>query len=94
MELEEILGSAIIIDEIRETSRNTSLGDNVVLQDMTSGEEVLYTLVSSSEVDATSGRISGASPIGKAIIGKAQGDMVEITVPAGKLRYKILRISD
>ena len=94
MELEEILGSAIIIDEIRETTRNASLGDNVVLQDMTSGKEVQYTLVSPSEVDAASGRISGASPIGKAIIGQARGDVVEITVPVGKLRYKILRIGD
>lgn len=94
MELEEILGSAIIIDEAREATHIASLGDSIVLQDMTSGEEVRYTLVSPSEVDATSGRISGASPIGKAVVGKVQGDMVEVTVPAGKLRYKIIKIGD
>jgi transcription elongation factor GreA len=92
IELEEVLGSAIIIDEVRETTHTAALGDNVVLQDMASGEEVCYTLVSPSEVDAASGRISGASPIGKAIVGKAQGDVVEVTVPAGKLRYKIMKI--
>jgi transcription elongation factor GreA len=59
---------------------------------MASGEEVRYTLVSPSEVDVTSGRISGASPIGKAIVGKARGDVVEVTVPAGKLRYRIVKI--
>jgi len=48
--------------------------------------------VSPSEVDASSGRISRASPIGKAIIGKVQGDVVEVTVPVGKLRYKIIKI--
>ena len=92
MELEEILGSAIIIDEVRETTPTASLGDNIILQDMASGDEVYYTLVSPSEVDAASGRISGASPIGKAIIGKVQGDVVEVTVPAGKQRYKIINI--
>jgi transcription elongation factor GreA len=94
MELEEVLGSAIIIDEVRETTHKVSLGDTVVLQDIASGEEVHYTLVSPSEVDAASGRISGASPIGKAVVGKLQGDVVEVAVPAGKLRYKILRIGD
>jgi transcription elongation factor GreA len=94
MELEEILGSAIIIDEVRETTHKASLGDTIVLQDMASGEEIHYTLVGPREVDAASGRISGASPIGKAIVGKVQGDVVEVTVPAGSLRYKILRIGD
>jgi len=94
MELEEILGSAIIIDESSEATHKVSLGDNIVLQDMASGEEVYYTLVSPSEVNAASGRISGASPIGKAIVGKHRGDVVEVAVPAGKLRYKILRIGD
>ena len=94
MELEEILGSAIIIDEAREATHTASLGDNIILQDMASGEEVRYTLVSPSEVDAASGRISGASPIGKAIVGKVQGNVVEITVPAGKLRYKIMKIGN
>ncbi len=94
MELEEVLGSAIIIDEVRESTHKASLGDNVILQDMTSGEEVHYTLVSPNEVDAASGKISGASPIGKAIVGRGQGDIVEVTVPVGKLRYKIIKIGD
>ena len=94
MELEEVLGSAIIIDEVREPTHKVSLGDTIVLQDMASGDELRYTLVSPTEVDAASGRISGASPIGKAVVGKIQGDMVEVTVPAGKLRYKIIKIGD
>jgi len=92
MELEAILGSAFILDDARETTPAASLGDEIVLQDLASGEEVHYTLVSPTEVDVTSGKISGASPIGRAIVGKVQGDVVEVTVPAGKLRYKILRI--
>ncbi|UCB43214.1 MAG: transcription elongation factor GreA [Dehalococcoidales bacterium] len=94
IELEAILGSAIILEEAREVTHTASLGDEIVLQDLASGEEVRYTLVSPTEVDATSGKISGASPIGRAIVGKVQGNVVEVTVPAGKLRYKILRIGD
>lgn len=92
MELEAILGSAFILDESRETTHAASLGDEVVLQDIASGEEVRYTLVSPREVDAASGKISAASPIGRAIVGKVQGDMVAVTVPAGKLRYKVLKV--
>ncbi|HEY32123.1 MAG TPA: transcription elongation factor GreA [Dehalococcoidia bacterium] len=94
MELEAILGSAIILDEAREITHTASLGDGVVLQDLASGEEVHYTLVSPTEVDAASGKISGVSPIGRAIVGKVPGDVVEVTVPAGKLRYKIIRIGN
>jgi len=94
MELEEVLGSAIVIDATREATHKASLGDNITLQDMTSGEEVHYTLVSPNEVDAASGRISGASPIGKTIVGRVQGDIVEVIVPVGKLRYKIIKIGD
>ena len=92
MELEEILSSAIVIGEKREATTMIDIGDTVVLQDLASGEEVRYTLVSPREVDPASGRISSASPVGKATIGKTQGNTVEVTVPAGKLRYQIKQI--
>lgn len=92
MELEATLGVAIILDETRDVTHTASLGDEVVLQDLASGEELRYILVSPREVDAASGKISAASPIGRAIVGKVQGDTVAVTVPAGKLRYKILKI--
>ena len=92
MELEEILRSAEIIEEQSGVSQGVSLSDSVVLQDLTSGEEVRYTLVSPEEVDPSRGRISVASPIGKAITGKGVGDIVEVTAPAGRLRYQIKQI--
>jgi len=94
MELEETLAAATIIDGVRENSHKVILGDTVVLQDIASGAEVCYTLVNPNEVNPSSGKISDASPIGKAILGTKPGDLVEITVPAGKLRYKIVRIGD
>ena len=92
MELEEILNSAVIIGEKRKDAPRINIGDSIVLQDLASGEELHYTLVNPREVDATKGKISGASPIGKATIGKGQGEVVEVTVPAGKLRYQIKQI--
>jgi transcription elongation factor GreA len=92
MELEEILSSAVIIDEKRKDTPRVNIGDSIILQDLASGEELHYTLVSPREVDATGGKISGASPIGKAAIGKGQGEVVEVDVPAGKLRYQIKQI--
>ena len=92
MELEEILSSAVIIDEKRKEAPRVNIGDSIVLQDLASGEELYYKLVNPREVDATRGKISGASPIGKATIGKGQGEVVEVNVPAGKRRYQIKQI--
>jgi transcription elongation factor GreA len=90
-ELEEILKSAVIIDEVQKDALKVSIGDSVVLCDE-SGEELCYTIVSPRETDPIQGKISHNSPIGKTIIGKTQGETVEIDAPVGKLRYQIKRI--
>ncbi|MBA7622522.1 Transcription elongation factor GreA [subsurface metagenome] len=92
VELEGILKVAGVIDEQQETRLRVGIGDSVILCELNSEEELHYTLVSPREVDATRGKISSASPIGQAIIGKEQGEMVEIVAPVGKLRYQIQRI--
>jgi len=92
MELEETLKSATIIDEKQKAGIKVSVGDSVILIDPASSEELCYTVVSPREVDPVKGRISNNSPIGKAIIGCAQGETVEITAPLGKLRYQIKQI--
>ncbi|MEE8414364.1 MAG: transcription elongation factor GreA [Dehalococcoidales bacterium] len=91
MELEGILKAAVIVDEQR-ASLKVGIGDSVVLCELNSAEEMRYTLVSPKEVNVTKGKISGASPMGKAVIGKEQGETVEIIAPAGKLLYRIERI--
>ena len=63
-----------------------------ILRDLASGEELHYIMVNSKEVDPTRGKISSASPIGKAVIGRGQGEVIEVIVPAGKLRYQIEQI--
>ncbi|MDP2729489.1 MAG: transcription elongation factor GreA [Dehalococcoidales bacterium] len=92
-ELERELKSAKIVDEKRvEHTLRVNIGNSVLVLNLDSGEELIYTLVSSREVDPANGKVSTASPIGKAISGKAEGTKVEIVVPAGKLRYQIKRI--
>ncbi len=94
-ELEGILKSAIIVSDKNkkhESSLKVSLGDQVTLRDLASAEELRYIIVGPREVDPIKGRISDASPIGKAIMGQAVGKVVEVVVPAGKLKYQIDRI--
>lgn len=91
--LEDTLKAAAVIDRGDKNETGIiDIGDSVVLLNLDSGEELHYTLVSPKEVDPVNGKISGASPIGKAVIGKGQGETVEVTAPAGKLRYQIKQI--
>lgn len=92
IELEAMLESAVIIDEKERATATVGVGDNVILHDLDSGMELRYTLVGPREVDPTKGKISSASPIGQAIIGRGQGEIVEVKAPAGKLRYQIGQI--
>ena len=91
MELEATINAADVVDANGSNSK-VSIGCCVILNDLASNKETRYMLVSSSEVDPACGKISGASPIGKALMDREQGDTVEITAPAGKLKYKILKI--
>jgi transcription elongation factor GreA len=91
-ELEEAIKAASIIENRTEPAAKSGVGDNILLKDLNSGEELRYMIVDPREVDPLKGKISIASPMGKALIGKSAGDTVEITAPAGKLRYQITGI--
>ena len=88
-ELQETLKSATVLEEKKAPAMKTGVGDTIILNDLTNGEELRYMIVDPREVDPSRGKISIASPMGKALIGKRNGDTVEITVRAGKLRYQI-----
>ena len=87
-ELESTLNQAKIIKEDRDTSR-AKLGDTVVLRDSSSGKEFSYTLVDPREANPATGKLSVASPLGKAIVGKEGGQTVEVVAPAGTFRCRI-----
>lgn len=89
LELEATLRAAVVMDNSRKSELKVSLGDSVVLLDARSGSELKYMLVSPREVNVAQGKISNASPIGQALMGKKQGDKVEIKAPVGKLTYQI-----
>ena len=65
----------------------------VKLKNLKTGSNVTYTLVAESEADLKVGKISVSSPIGKGLLGKKKGDIVDITVPAGVIQFEILEIS-
>lgn len=88
-ELEEMMKLAVVIDETQKPTVTVRIGDSVILQDLASGEELSYKIVSPREVDPGKGKISHVSPVGKAIIGRKEGEEIAVTIPAGKLRYRI-----
>lgn len=69
------------------------LGCCIKLKDLKFGDELEYHLVSSDEGDAAEGKISVASPVGKALLGLKEGDVAEVQVPAGTLQYEVLSVT-
>jgi transcription elongation factor GreA len=63
-----------------------------VLRDLISEEQLSYTLVDPHQSDPTRGKLSIASPIGKALLHRKEDDVIEIAIPSGKLRYHIEQI--
>ncbi len=92
-EMEGILGRARLIDESLMNKDEAFLGAKVTIKDLDHDDEFDYFLVSEEESDFDSGKISISSPVGKALLGKKKGDVVEIKAPVGTLRYQIIAIS-
>jgi len=91
-ELEGTLKAATIVNGKQKSGLKANIGGRVVLGDLTSGEELRYRIVDPREVDPAQGKISSVSPLGKALIGRGEGEIVEVAVPAGKLRYQIKQV--
>jgi len=88
-ELESTLKVAKIINEKQVDNHKVMMGNKVVLQDLTSGGCVAYTLVDASEANPAKGKISAASPIGQALLGQEKGIEIEVKAPAGITHYQI-----
>lgn len=91
-ELEAKLGNAKIVDPRDLPEGKAFLGATVELKNLTTGATVKYSLVAQDEADFSQGKISVTSPIGKALLGKEIKDVVEVQVPAGKLKLQIIQI--
>lgn len=92
-ELENKLARGQILDDTQIPKDEILLGATVELEDMSDGQKIKYTLVSEVEGDFEAGKISITSPVGKGLLGHRKDDIVEIEVPAGTLKYKVLKIS-
>ena len=90
--LEDRLARAQVIDPSSQTPDQVRFGCTVRLEDAETGEEVRYTIVGEDEADAALGRISVASPVGRALIGKTVDDTVEVKVPKGTRELDVLEI--
>jgi transcription elongation factor GreA len=91
-QLEAILKHAQVVGAETAPGAKTHLGSTVILRDLASGSAVRYVLVSPSEVSPTEGKISVASPVGKAILNRTVGEEVEVSVPAGRLHFRVEEI--
>lgn len=68
------------------------VGERVVLRDLTSGERIAYEIVGSVEADPSAGRVSDVSPLGRALLGRREGQVAVVEAPAGLSRFEILAI--
>ena len=91
-ELEDKLGRAEVIDTSKLSGTTVKFGATVTLEDEDSGDKVKYMIVGEHEANVREGKISIASPIARALIGKVKGDSAEVTTPRGSRSYEILKI--
>ncbi|HZW77293.1 MAG TPA: transcription elongation factor GreA [Flavobacteriaceae bacterium] len=90
--LEEIVANARIIDETQLDLSKVLVHSTVRIKNQANGMEMKYKLVAQSEADLKAGKISVDSPIGKGLLGKKEGEVAEIQVPNGLLKFDILEI--
>ncbi|GHV34599.1 transcription elongation factor GreA [Bacteroidia bacterium] len=92
-EMQETLSNARLLDVSKLDVTKVLIYSTVKIKNLINGVEMTYTLVPSSEADVNSGKLSVESPISKGLLGHKVGDKVDITVPAGVLKFEILENS-
>ena len=91
-QLEGVLANARILDESNIDTSKVSILTKVTLTNMNTKKQVTYKIVSENEADLKLGKISVTSPIGKSLLGQVIGDVVDVIVPAGVLKFKVEKI--
>ena len=91
--LEETLSNARIIDETKLDTSKVLVLSTVKIKNLNNSASMEYKLVAQSEADLAKGKISVDSPIGKGLLGKKVGDIAEISIPNGNVKFEILEIS-
>jgi transcription elongation factor GreA len=91
--LRKRLADISMIDVSRLPTDRSAYGSTLVVYDVDSGEEITYKLVMVEDSDIAQNKISTTSPIGRGLMGKKEGDEVEISTPAGKRRFEIVKLT-
>jgi len=92
-ELKKIIGDAKIIDASKLQTDTVQILNKVELKNLANGAKMVYTIVSDTEADLKERKISVNTPIAQGLLGKKEGDVVEIQVPRGTLKLQIIKIS-
>jgi len=91
-QLQKRISDILSIDLSRIPKDRSGLGSVLHLEDLDTGEKKIFHLVFPEEVDPDAGKISGASPVGRSLINKQEGDEVVMALPSGKREYEILKV--
>lgn len=91
-ELEKLLKNAEVVDESEAATDTINIGCKIRLLDIEYDEEMEYSIVGSTEANSLQNKLSNESPVGKALIGAKVGDEVEVEIPAGTAKFKVLSI--
>lgn len=92
MKLENMMRNAKILDNNEISDDHVNVGLNVKIKELSTNEIIDFTIVGSTEADPFEGKISNESEVGKQLIGKQVGDIAEVNIPDGIVRYEILQI--
>ena len=91
--MEGVVSTARILDETTIDTSRVSILTKVTLMNLNTKKTVTYQIVSENEADLKQGKISVTSPIGKGLLGKVKGEIAEVNVPAGTLKFEVKEIS-
>lgn len=92
-QLEDLITRTRVIDESKLDNSKVMMLSKVKVMNLNTKKEMVYTMVSDSEADFKTGKISIKSPIGAGLMGKKVGDVAEVTAPAGVIKFEIIEIS-
>jgi len=91
--LQDTIANARVIDESKINTENVQMLNKVTIKNLNNNTTLEYTLVGESEANFKEGKLAATTPIGKALMGRKKGDVVEVKVPSGILKLEILNIS-
>lgn len=92
-ELENLIRNAVLVEETEEEEDVVGRSSIVTIKNMETGAQVTYRLVGFTQSDPLAGKISDESPVGKELIGKRVGDVIEVEAPKGKVTFEIIDVA-